>query len=183
MPTFQITDCFGEQVTLQPRLGLYSVTDFMGQEMPGLAIILDRLGSTPEETEQYAVLTTSFGEFIGAKDCAYIDTNNCYFASQLLEQGFAENTGLTKCSGFCQYPLWHFKEDFLREIGGERQMFMHDLRSKDIFESPCFYLQQNDIVYVEPKYNKKDNEERGWQIGTTLLSVVTAVCSIIWATK
>ena len=100
MPTFQITDCFGEQVTLQPRLGLYSVTDFMGQEMPGLAIILDRLGSTPEETEQYAVLTTSFGEFIGAKDCAYIDTNNCYFASQLLEQGFAENTGLTKSSGF-----------------------------------------------------------------------------------
>ena len=71
----------------------------------------------------------------------------------------------------------------IREIGGERQMFMHDLRSKDIFESPCFYLQQNDIVYVEPKYNKKDNEERGWQIGTTLLSVVTAVCSIIWATK
>ena len=36
-----------------------------------------------------------------------------------LEQGFAENTGLTKSSGFCQYPLWHFKEDFLREIGGE----------------------------------------------------------------
>lgn len=71
----------------------------------------------------------------------------------------------------------------IREIGGERQMFMHDLRSKDIFESPCFYLQQNDIVYVVPKYNKKDNEERGWQIGTTLLSVVTAVCSIIWATK
>lgn len=31
----------------------------------------------------------------------------------------AENTGLTKSSGFCQYPLWHFKEDFLREIGGE----------------------------------------------------------------
>ena len=64
MPTFRITDCFGEQVTLQPRLGLYSVTDFTGQEMPGLAIILDRLGSTPEETEQYAVLTTSFGEFL-----------------------------------------------------------------------------------------------------------------------
>ena len=59
MPTFRITDCFGEQVTLQPRLGLYSVTDFTGQEMPGLAIILDRLGSTPEETEQYAVLTTT----------------------------------------------------------------------------------------------------------------------------
>ncbi len=71
----------------------------------------------------------------------------------------------------------------IREINGERQMFMHDLNSKDIFESPCFYLQQNDIVYVEPKYRKKDNEERGWQIATMLLSAVTAICSILWAIK
>lgn len=71
----------------------------------------------------------------------------------------------------------------IRETGGERQMFMHDLRNTELFESPCFYLQQNDIVYVEPKYRKKDSEDRGWQIGTTLLSVVTAICSIIWATK
>ena len=71
----------------------------------------------------------------------------------------------------------------IREIDGERQMFMHDLRSKDLFESPCFYLQQNDIVYVEPKYRKKDNDDRGWQIGTTMLSIVTAVTSILWVTK
>ena len=71
----------------------------------------------------------------------------------------------------------------IREIDGERQMFMHDLRSKDLFESPCFYLQQNDIVYVEPKYRKKDNEDRGWQIGTAMLSIVTAVTSILWVTK
>lgn len=71
----------------------------------------------------------------------------------------------------------------IREVGGNRQIFMHDLRSKDIFDSPCFYLQQNDIVYVEPKYRKKDNEDRGWQIGTTLLSVVTAVCSLLWVLK
>ena len=71
----------------------------------------------------------------------------------------------------------------IREVDGERKMFMHDLRSKDIFDSPCFYLQQNDIVYVEPKYRKKDNEERGWQIGTTMLSIVTAVCSVLWAVK
>ena len=49
----------------------------------------------------------------------------------------------------------------IREIEGERQIFMHDLRTKDIFDSPCFYLQQNDIVYVEPKYKKKDVEDRG----------------------
>ncbi len=71
----------------------------------------------------------------------------------------------------------------IREIGGERKMFMHDLRSKDIFESPCFYLQQNDIVYVEPRYRKRDTEDRGFQITTTILSAVTAGCSVVWATK
>ena len=62
-------------------------------------------------------------------------------------------------------------------------MFVHDLRSKDIFDSPCFYLQQNDIVYVEPKYRKKDNEDRGFKVVTVLLSLVTTVCSLMWALK
>ena len=71
----------------------------------------------------------------------------------------------------------------IREIGDERQIFMHDLRSKDLFESPCFYLQQNDIVYVEPKYRKKDNEDRAWQITTFLVSIGSLVTSILWAIK
>ena len=71
----------------------------------------------------------------------------------------------------------------IREVYGERQMFMHNLNSTEIFDSPCFYLQQNDIVYVEPKYRKKDNEDRGWQIGTTMLSLASVICSLIWALK
>ena len=62
-------------------------------------------------------------------------------------------------------------------------MFMHDLKSKDIFESPCFYLQQNDVVYVEPKYGKRDREDRGWQISTTLLSIASVICSLLWVLK
>ena len=69
----------------------------------------------------------------------------------------------------------------IREVGDNREMFVADLRTKDVFNSPCYYLQQNDIVYVEPKYLKKDVEDRLWQIGTVALSAVTAVCSIIWA--
>ena len=114
---FKINDLFGRQISLQPHVELYSVRDFMGQEMPGLAIVLDMVDNQLDIQEQYAVLTVSFGEFISAKNCAYIDTNNCYFAQQLLVQGIAEDTGLSRNSGFCQYPLWHFKEDFLREIG------------------------------------------------------------------
>ena len=119
MATLKIKDLFGEEITLQPRVELYSVTDFMGKEMPGLAVVLDQLGRTPEETEQYAVLTVSFGEFISVKNSAYIDTNNCRFTQQLLDQGIAVDTGLRKSSGFCEYPLWEFKKEFLEEIGSE----------------------------------------------------------------
>ena len=117
--TLKIMNLFGEQVTLQPRVELYSVADFMGRELPGLAIVLDEVTGSPDGLEEYAFLTVSFGEFISIKNSAYIDTNNCPFAEQLLSQGIAEPTGLYKTSGFCQYPLWIFKKDFLTEIGGE----------------------------------------------------------------
>ena len=115
----EITDYFGAPVKLQPRVELYSVRDFMGREMPGLAIVLDEVMGEPDEMEPNATLTVSFGEFIGLKNSAYIDTNNCRFAQQLLDQGIAEDTGLRKSSGFCEYPLWGFKKEFLEEIGGE----------------------------------------------------------------
>lgn len=71
----------------------------------------------------------------------------------------------------------------IREENGRRVLYQHDLRSKDLFESPCFYLQQNDIVYVEPKYRKQDREDKGWKYTTGILSFITAVCSVIWAIK
>ena len=114
-----ITDWAGDRVSLEPKVELYSVRDFMGKELPGLAIVLDKVGSTPDEAEEYAVLTVSFGDFLSLKNGAYIDTNNCYFAQQLLAQGMAKDTGFYKESGFCTYPLWQFEEEFLREIGSK----------------------------------------------------------------
>ena len=135
-----ITDWAGDRVSLEPKVELYSVRDFMGKELPGLAIVLekelpglaivlDKVGGTPDEAEEYAVLTVSFGDFLSLKNGAYIDTNNCYFADQLLRQGIAEDTGFSRHSGFCQYPLWRFKEEFLKEIGGEN--YQEYLRSYD----------------------------------------------------
>lgn len=39
----------------------------------------------------------------------------------------------------------------IREENGVRKKYVNDIESKAIFDSPTFYLQQNDIVYVEPK--------------------------------
>ena len=71
----------------------------------------------------------------------------------------------------------------IREEGGARKQYVHDLRSTDIFKSPCYYLQQNDIVYVEPKYRRKSAEDRGWQISATLISLASLGVSLIWALK
>ena len=113
---YEITDSCGKKVQVRPKVELYAVKNFMGKKMPGLAIDLVTAGDYPEP---YARLTVSFGEFISIKNAAYIDTNNCRFAEQLLQYGFAQDTGLKTRSGYCQYPLWLFKEDFLKEHGVE----------------------------------------------------------------
>lgn len=71
----------------------------------------------------------------------------------------------------------------IRTVNGERKVFMHDFGDESLFYSPAYYLQQNDIVYVEPKYRKKSKEDRGFQIGTILLSLATTIFSILWITK
>ncbi len=112
-----IKDFSGQIITVKPRLMLYAVKDFMGRRMtiPGISLTEE----TANGEEPFAELTKSFGEFIGIKACAYVDTNNCPFADEFLKLGIARDTGYTKQSGFCIYPLWKFDEDFLRQIGSE----------------------------------------------------------------
>ena len=112
---YEINTNYGGKSKVKPRVELYAVKDFTGQEMSGLAIRL----TDAETLEPFMMLTKSFGEFIGIKNAAYIDTNNCPFANQLFEKGIARDTGLKKTSGRCEYPLWIFNKDFLLEHGAE----------------------------------------------------------------
>lgn len=68
----------------------------------------------------------------------------------------------------------------IREENGLRVSVAHDLRSMEIFDSPFFYLKPNDVVYVEPRYDKRDNEDRGTQYFSLLLGLATVVTSVIW---
>lgn len=70
-----------------------------------------------------------------------------------------------------------------REEDGVRKMYAHDIRNNDIFYSPCFYLQQNDLVYVEPRYHKSDNADKSRSIVTLVLAFVSAISSVVWAIK
>ena len=42
------------------------------------------------------------------------------------------------------------KVEVIREHNGERTIYVLDLRSKEIFDSPAYYLQQDDVIYVVP---------------------------------
>ena len=42
----------------------------------------------------------------------------------------------------------------IREEKGERKFIRLNLNSSDVFESPYYYLKQNDIIYVEPNKSK-----------------------------
>ena len=108
-------ESYGKKYQVTPKLGLYTVYDWEDEERYGLGICLD-LVEDGEIIEPFATLTVSFGEFLGIKNAAFIDTNNCDFANQLLEQGFGTQTQYVKQSGFCTYPLWVFEESLLKQI-------------------------------------------------------------------
>lgn len=73
----------------------------------------------------------------------------------------------------------------IREKQGSRTVYRLDLRSKEIFNSPAYYLQQNDVVYVVPnekKAGERDINTNTWkQVGTWtgLISIATSVATMI----
>ena len=63
----------------------------------------------------------------------------------------------------------------VREENGNRIVGEIDLTSKDVFDSPYYYLHQNDVVYVEPNMKQKRNAERD----PMTLSYISSVVSIV----
>ena len=69
----------------------------------------------------------------------------------------------------------------IRMVDGKQQIFYNDLRTVDIFMSPTYYLQQNDIVYVEPKYRGRSAGDKAWQWVTFGTSLISVASTILWA--
>lgn len=67
----------------------------------------------------------------------------------------------------------------IREVDGQRTVVWHDLRSKDIFASPCYNLQQNDIIYVEPnKYKADQSTQSRWNQPSVWISLFSSALSL-----
>ena len=72
----------------------------------------------------------------------------------------------------------------IRENNGKRTILFHDLRSADIFNSPCYYLQQNDIVYVEPNKAKSGqssiNQNNSIGVWVSVISLLTTIAVLLF---
>ncbi len=69
------------------------------------------------------------------------------------------------------------KVRIIREEDDQRMEFDIDMTTKDLYNSPAFYLQQNDIVYAEPKKRKNDTTNKA----TTWISILAVLASIAYS--
>lgn len=71
----------------------------------------------------------------------------------------------------------------IRENNNVRTILYHDLRSADIFDSPCYYLQQNDIVYVEPNKARAGqsgiNQNNSASVWLSSISIIASIAALI----
>lgn len=73
----------------------------------------------------------------------------------------------------------------IREENGERRNFKLDLRSKEIFNSPAYYLRQNDIIYVKPNEVRagqstiNQNSVRSISLWLSISSLLTSISILV----
>ena len=73
----------------------------------------------------------------------------------------------------------------IREQNGVRTTYQVDLRSTDLFNSPAYYLQQNDIIYVTPNKVKagqstiNENTTKSAAFWVSVGSFLTTVATLI----
>lgn len=66
----------------------------------------------------------------------------------------------------------------IRELNGERQFVPLDLTSKEFFDSPHFYLKNNDVLYIQPDRTKFATVDRGYRTASLFLSTLSVVAII-----
>ena len=69
-----------------------------------------------------------------------------------------------------------------RESNGQRTMYEVDLTKTDIFNNPAYYVQQNDLIYVEPNKSQSVKSSAFYTFltaGSSILGVISAILSMV----
>ena len=89
------------------------------------------------------------------------------------DEKFTLLEALAKAGGISQYGN-QMRIQVIRENGNAREFGLVDLTSAEIFNSPYYFMMQNDIIYIEPMKAKASSVSNA----PFYLSFVTAVASL-----
>ncbi len=74
----------------------------------------------------------------------------------------------------------------VREQNGKRTKFLVDLKDDSLFDSPAYYLQQNDVIYVQPnkavarKAEDNPNNLKSISLWTSIASLLTTIAVLVF---
>ena len=71
------------------------------------------------------------------------------------------------------------KITLIREIDGERIYVPIDLKSKNFFNSPYYFLKKNDIIYVTPNEQRAANDGSTFQRAGLIVSVLSIIAILL----
>ncbi len=94
----------------------------------------------------------------------------------------SEKISLVKALGLAGDITIYGKKDnvmLIREVNGKRTVNRINLNSKDFFDSPYYYLQPNDVIYVEPTRAKVASVSRSKEFLPVIISALSLVAIVL----
>lgn len=88
---------------------------------------------------------------------------------------------LAQCGDISDLGL-RYKLKLYREVQGELTMYDLDMTKAEVFDSPAFYVQQNDLIYVEPNKSKSIKSSSFYTFlgaGSSVLGLIASITSLV----
>ena len=88
---------------------------------------------------------------------------------------------LSQCGDIADTGL-RKKISLYREENGERKKYSIDLTDCDVFQNPAYYVQQNDMIYVEPNKSQSVKSSAFYTFvsaGASIIGVISTIVSIV----
>jgi polysaccharide biosynthesis/export protein len=67
----------------------------------------------------------------------------------------------------------------IREQEGEKKFISLDLTSRDLFQSPYYYLHSNDVLYIEPVKARAAQGDNFYRLAPFVMSTITLVAVLV----
>jgi polysaccharide export outer membrane protein len=169
-PTANIYEVDSEGMIFFPQIGKIRIE---GLTKEGITALLNSLLKDKYLSNPYYVI-----QFLNLKITVFGDVNKPgVYPLQRANTNIFE--ALTLAGDLTYYAK---RENVLviREQDGKRVFARIDMTKPDVFNSPYYYLQQNDMVFVDMRKGKVNSMDQTWLRNTSLLlSVLTTVTILI----